>query len=132
MQFRECACNQRFANHAYCFMPDHVHLVVEGQSPDSDLFELIRLWKSKTAFAFKREAGKQLWQRGFYDRILRSEDDMVAAAMYVIENPVRAKLVVEPHHYPFLGSDTTTVDEILKRGAEIRRWRSAYVRQPSV
>jgi REP element-mobilizing transposase RayT len=113
-------------------MPDHVHLVVEGQSPESDLFELIRLWKSKTALAYKREAGKQLWQCGFYDRILRSEDDMVAAAMYVIENPVRAKLVVEPHHYPFLGSDTTTVDEILKRGAEIRRWRSAYVRQPSV
>jgi len=132
MQFRECAGNQHFANHAYCFMRDHAHFVVEGQSRLSDLSELIRSWKSKTGFEYKREHGEQLWQRSFYDRVLRTEEDLVAAAIYVIENPVRAELVGEARQYPFLGSDTMTVEEILRRGAEIRRWQSPCVRYPTV
>jgi len=113
-------------------MRDHVHFVVEGQSRLSDLPELIRSWKSKTGFEYKREHGEQLWQRGFYDRVLRTEEDLVAAAIYVIENPVRAELVREARQYPFLGSDTMTVAEILRRGAEIRRWQSPCVRNPTV
>jgi REP element-mobilizing transposase RayT len=30
MQFRQCAIRHQFANHAYSFMPDHVHFVLEG------------------------------------------------------------------------------------------------------
>lgn len=36
-QFRRSASEQQFALLAYCFMPDHVHLVVQGASDAADL-----------------------------------------------------------------------------------------------
>jgi putative transposase len=124
LHFRKCAANQQFANHAYCFMPDHVHLAIEGQSRESDLRELIRWWKSKTGFEYKRATDERLWQRGFYDHVIRTDEDAAAAAMYILENPVRAELVHEPSDYPYLGSDTKSIKEILRRGAEVRRSRT--------
>src|SRR5207253_760921 len=94
-------------------MPDHVHFVVEGQRNDSDLFELVRVWKSETAFHFKRATRRPLWQHSFFDRATRDHDEMVAFARYVIENPARAGLPEERRHYPIVGSDTTTIEQIL-------------------
>jgi len=113
-QFRECSTRHQFANHAHSFMPDHVHFVLEGQSSASDFVEVVRVWKSETAFHFKRATSRRLWHRSFYDRVVRDHDEMVAFARYVIENPVRAGLSEERCRYPFVGSDTTTIDEILR------------------
>ncbi len=44
-----------------------------------------------------------LWQRGFYDRIARSDEDLVAACEYVLNNPVRAGLVAEAGEWPYCG-----------------------------
>lgn len=40
----------------------------------------------------------------FYDHILRSDESTQRAVRYVLENPVRAKLVIEPADYPHSGS----------------------------
>jgi REP element-mobilizing transposase RayT len=45
------------------------------------------------------------WQKDFFDRILRSDDDLVRVLRYVAENPVRAGLVEAWYEYPFIGSD---------------------------
>ena len=34
-----------FAVTAYCLMPNHVHLLLEGVSDDADLREAVRVWK---------------------------------------------------------------------------------------
>jgi putative transposase len=127
MTFQQCSRVHHFANHAYSFMPDHVHVVPEGERCDSDFCELVRLWKSETAFYFKRTTSLRLWQRGFFDRALRDHDEMMAFARYVIENPRRAGLSEERRRYPFVGSDTTTIEEIL-RGELPRRQFSKFVR----
>jgi hypothetical protein len=31
-----------------------------------------------------------LWQEGYFDRVLREEDDVFDVARYVLKNPVRA------------------------------------------
>jgi REP element-mobilizing transposase RayT len=118
VQFRQCAVSQGFANHAYSFMPDHVHFVVHGRRTDSDLGELVRKWKSETAFHFKRTTRRHLWQRSFYDRVMRDATEMAVFALYVIDNPARAGLPAARRRYPFVGSDTMTFDEI-------RRWKLA-------
>jgi hypothetical protein len=41
-----------------------------------------------------------LWQRGFHDHALRQDDDLAAAARYVIANPVRRGLVKRVADYP--------------------------------
>ena len=42
-----------------------------------------------------------------------SHDDTMVAIRYVIANPVRAGLVLRPEAYPFLGSMTGTVSDLL-------------------
>jgi hypothetical protein len=44
-----------------------------------------------------------VWQSGFHDRVLRSGDDPCLLARYIVENPVRAKIVEQSDQYPFGG-----------------------------
>lgn len=119
-QLRNCCDKSEFAVIAYCFMPDHAHLLVEGLSKESNLEELVRVWKQCTAFHAKREGVAALWQRGYYEHILRSDESMVIKAAYVLTNPVRKGLARSPHEYPWVGSFVTTVDDLLERAQMVR------------
>jgi hypothetical protein len=44
---------------------------------------------------------------------LRNEEEKIAFIRYVIENPIRAKLVESPSDYPFWGSSTCSREELL-------------------
>ena len=41
-----------------------------------------------------------VWQKGYFDRALRYEEDLKAAARYIIANPLRAGLVAQVGDYP--------------------------------
>jgi putative transposase len=97
---------------AYCIMPDHVHLVLEGRSDDADLRETIRVWKQVTSYEWKQRTASPLWQPGFHDRVLREGDDARPIVRYVLYNPVRAGLVVTAADYPWSGSLRFTVAEL--------------------
>jgi hypothetical protein len=45
--------------------------------------------------------------------VLRTDEDTRAVARYILENPVRAGLVMHPSEYPHLGSDVWTLKELL-------------------
>jgi putative transposase len=103
VQALEDAARQHwFAVLAYCFMPDHLHLLVEG-SDGSDLSRFMKAFKQTTSFHHKERTGKSLWQRSYYDHVIRNEEDEQAALAYILENPVRAGLVENFDEYPFLG-----------------------------
>ena len=89
---------------AYCFMPDHLHLRVEG-SESSDLAQLMKAFKQTSSFDYKQRVGRLLWQRSYYDHILRGPNELQPAIEYILGNPVRAGLVENPHAYPFLGGE---------------------------
>jgi len=74
-QLLQIAKENRFEIPAYCFMPDHVHIVATGMSADSDLVAFMEGWKQKTGYAHKQATGARLWQGGYYDHILRAEED---------------------------------------------------------
>jgi REP element-mobilizing transposase RayT len=89
--------------HAWCVMPDHVHLLVEG----GDVIDLVRAFKGRTsAIARHLEPRYRLWQRGFHDHALRADEQVVNAARYVLFNPVRARIVENPGDYRWMGSVT--------------------------
>jgi len=44
-----------------------------------------------------------LWQRYFYDHVLRNEEDLKNVALYVLENPVRKGMVENWQDYPYCG-----------------------------
>jgi len=82
---------------AYCFMPDHLHLLILG-GDRSQLVRFIQHFKQATAYRYRA-----LWQRSFYDHVLRREEDVAAIADYIWANPVVAGLVEEARDYRFSG-----------------------------
>ena len=101
---------------AYCLMPDHMHLLVQPED-GVDVVAFVRRVKSRTTRIYwsEGEAGR-LWQRGFYDHVLRGDEDVLHTARYVLANPVRAGLVSEPTEYPFSGSLLFGDDENVAHG----------------
>ncbi len=100
------ALAQTFAIHAYCIMPDHVHLLSQGLTPTADLLQFLTSLKQKTGFAYKQETKQQLWQKKSYDHAVRSSDPPESVAWYIWLNPVRAGLCSTANDYPYSGSLT--------------------------
>jgi len=100
----ETAKKHDFAVQAYCFMPDHLHALVEGISVPSQLLPFVMDYKRKTTLALAPTAGGVLWQKKFYDHILRGKESPSDTAKYILMNPVRAGLCEKPGEYPFSGS----------------------------
>ena len=92
-----------FSIYAYCFMPDHLHLLLVGKE-DSSLHKFMKLFKQRSSFVFKKACGDSLWQRSYYDHILRKEEALNDVALYIFNNPVRKGLVTDYQGYPFVGS----------------------------
>ncbi|MDO8599313.1 MAG: transposase [bacterium] len=91
---------------AYCFMPDHLHLLVLAHEDGADLLAFVKSFKQRTGFMFRKHRGVVLWQKGYFDHILRRDEDLRIVARYIFENPVRAGLVSDFRVYPFSGSFT--------------------------
>jgi len=87
---------------AYCFMPDHLHLLVTG-SPGASLKEFVRHFKQASSFEYKHRCGSELWQISYYDRVLRPDESLSSFAAYIWANPVKGGLAEEPRGYPFSG-----------------------------
>jgi putative transposase len=87
----------------YCFMPDHVHVLLRGMADGSDLLAFVHEFKQTTAFGFRRETGASLWQNSFHDHVLRQDEAVDDAALYLLNNPVRKGLVRDWQRYPFSG-----------------------------
>jgi putative transposase len=111
-QIRRTARTFSFAILAYCVMPDHVHLLLQGRTAASDLRRFTKQFKQSTGQRYAHHTGGRLWQEGYYDRVLRPEEPEALVARYIIENPVRAGLVERPTEYPYLGSEVWNLDEI--------------------
>ena len=113
-QFQRASREQAFAVITYCFMPDHVHLLVEGERDDADLKRFTKCAKQYSGFYFRQATGRFLWQRYSFERVLRSDEATPAVAGYTIANPVRAGLVRCPADYPFWGSFVYTREQLLE------------------
>jgi putative transposase len=74
---------------AYCFMPDHVHIVVEGIGEHSDLRVFLKLSKQYSGYRYKQRTGRRLWQPYLYEHVVRDEESLARTVRYVVENPVR-------------------------------------------
>ena len=101
---RVTSTTHTFNVYAYCFMPDHLHLVVTGESEAANLPKFIQTFKSLAARESWKHGIQRLWEKGFYDHILRNGESLEAVASYTLENPVRAGLVPRPEEWPYSGS----------------------------
>ncbi|MDP0492199.1 MAG: class I tRNA ligase family protein [Verrucomicrobiota bacterium JB023] len=84
---------ERYFLHSYVIMPNHVHLLVT-LPPEEDLDKVMHSWKSYTAKKINAHEGTEgsVWQREYYDRIIRDEDHFANTLKYIEKNPERANL----------------------------------------
>jgi putative transposase len=84
-------------------MPDHVHLFLRG-SHNFRLGAWIGALKQALAkaAAVSRTQGK-IWEEGFFDHLLRSNESYSQKWNYVRENPVRAGLLKSAADWPYQG-----------------------------
>jgi putative transposase len=96
----------------YCFMPNHLHLLVQGKHNASNLLQYIKLYKQHTGFRFTKIHKQELWATSFYDHVLREEETVKTVGRYVLLNPVRAGIVADMRSYPFNGSFVYDLEEL--------------------
>jgi putative transposase len=113
LQFLPGAASSGFEVIAYCFMPDHMHLIVVGKTAGADMRRFVSIAKQRSGYAFARTHHERLWQPSFFDRTIRSNEDIAEAVAYVIRNPVRAGIVNDPADYPHWGSQAYSREAIL-------------------
>jgi len=81
-------------------MPDHLHWLMELRG--GTLAECVALLKSRSSRLLNRRLERQgpLWQRGYHDHAVRSDESLHEKAMYIMANPVRAGLASTLGEYP--------------------------------
>ena len=84
-QIRRAANDERFVVSAYCFMPNHLHLLVKALADTSDALTFIKRAKQFSGFYYKQKYHVPLWQRYSYEHVLRDDDDLRRAAKYIFE-----------------------------------------------
>jgi REP-associated tyrosine transposase len=124
----ESAASCSFLLHAFCLMPDHLHILAEGVHDCCDLLEFIRLFKQRTAFQFRKSHRRSLWEMSYHDHILQRSESIEDVASYIWWNPVRKKLCAHPHEFPYSGSQTI---DWIKRAAAPTSWSPPW-KSPSL
>jgi REP-associated tyrosine transposase len=87
---------------AFVVMPNHVHFIVNivgavgkdgaGQGRAPTLDRIVGAFKSITAAQVNRllsRTGQPLWQRNYYERVIRNELELHGLQDYIIHNPLK-------------------------------------------
>jgi len=99
----------------YCFMPDHAHLLVEGNASDAgSLPAFVKDAKQRSGYHGRRICRVRVWQPGYFERVLRDSETSHEVIAYIIGNPVRAHLVQHPREYRFIGSSRYSLEQLLE------------------
>jgi REP element-mobilizing transposase RayT len=112
IEFAERAYSRRnIAVGRYVIMPDHIHLFVCGPD-DFELGRWMGMLKQHVAKSVVRPpSADRVWQRRFFDHVLRSDESYEQKWNYVRENLVRAGLVTNADDWPYAGQ-IITIDRI--------------------
>ena len=82
----------------FVVMPNHVHMILHISSTNvlqgpmwssaptkANISSLVRTWKTLVT----KEVGYSIWQRSFYDHVIRNEREYIKIAQYIEENPAK-------------------------------------------
>ena len=97
----------------FAIMPNHIHVLMTlkadtarrvptveqfGKPTKNSISSIVRAFKSATTNAVRKYVGTQravsenmynIWQRSFYDHIIRNEEDYLRIWQYIDENPAK-------------------------------------------
>lgn len=84
----------------YVIMPDHIHFLIIINSCNYQLCDIIRRFKTMTTTEYIKGVkqglykpfNNHLWQRNYYEHIIRNEKDYIDKYRYIINNPLKWQL----------------------------------------
>ena len=92
-----------FGMRAFVFLPDHFHLLIQV-FPHSSISQIMHSVKRNVTLNLKKvysiSKSTRLWQRGFWDHVMRDERDYVNHFHYIHYNPVKHGYVSKPENWP--------------------------------
>lgn len=102
MGLLESLCQKyQIFTYAYCFMPDHLHMVISVRGEKS-ILDLVRAFKSKATIDSRQYGFEgRIFQSRFYDHFIRTMKDLENEINYILLNPLRKGLTPENHGYPY-------------------------------
>ena len=98
----------RFANaklDEFVIMPDHIHCILwldESAKDSPTLGRVVGAFKSLVTVSWRNHhksiglpCNRHLWQRDYYEHVIRNEDDLRLTREYIVNNPLKALLQQE-------------------------------------
>ena len=89
----------------YVVMPNHVHMIITLSAPPDSrkgcpyrIFSIVGRYKSLVAYKWLCECKSHnktmgyVWQRSYFDHVIRSEQDYLKIWKYIDENPLKWEL----------------------------------------
>lgn len=98
-----CICHARkvgwYLLLAFVIMPDHLHMIVVPRNKNiSQIMKSMKGYSARLINAHNQNRGS-IWQEGFYDYILDTQDKLLTKLEYIQNNPVKEGLAKEPELY---------------------------------
>lgn len=116
-----------FIIHGWVVLPDHMHCVIELPQGDNDFairWRLIKLLFSRgivdteyRSATRKRRRERGIWQRRYWEHLIRDERDYQAHMDYVHFNPVKHGLVKRVKDWPY-----STFHRLVEQGIYVEDW----------
>jgi len=109
-----------FEMKAYVFLPDHFHVLMFVPET-TNISRLLQSWQRNFTLNYKAAHGiataLRLWQRGFWDHVIRDANDYERHFHYIHYNPVKHGLVRQVCEYPH-----SSFHEYVRRGIYTPDW----------
>ena len=120
-----------FTIHAWVVLPEHMHCVIELPKGDADFavrWRLIKIrlskslpaqeWRSATRL---RRGERGIWQRRYWEHLIRDDQDFAAHMDYVHVNPLKHGLVKRVGDWPF-----STFHHLVAQGVYPADWAGGF------
>ena len=75
----------------YIIMPDHIHIVIQivGGQRRPPLHKIIQQFKSITTNKCFKFGYNKIWQRNYYEHVIRNDKELFEIKNYIKTNPLR-------------------------------------------
>ncbi len=109
--------NLKFELIAFVILPDHLHLIINPENSDlSNIMQRIKLSFSKKLRYISVRSG-MVWQKRFWDHVIRDRDDMNRHIDYIHYNPVKHGYVNSPFDWK-----ESSIHDFYEKGLYPKDW----------
>lgn len=88
--------------YTFCILGNHLHMLLKAQDQNLDQFMENVLRETARRTNWKNNRQGHFWSRRYDDQVIRKEDDLLAAYLYVTTNAVKHGLIARISNYPGL------------------------------